>query len=204
MSVVQLQQNGSGCKKREGAALGPLWPGRVPGWVPRLHTPVFPQRSVGRRLYDENEDLSDVEEIVSVRGFSLEEKLRSKMYRGDFVRPMEGKGEAPGRVVRLLAACLAFPPANCRVEFVFPASVPGDLVTTSQRGGQGGGRGGSNNDWVMHVGGEPCGRVGLPRLHCAPLARTGGCIFQRLEEQILKSDFNGVPSKSKQNEALIL
>ncbi|KAJ6656616.1 hypothetical protein lerEdw1_003503 [Lerista edwardsae] len=48
-------------------------------------------RSVGRRLYDENEDLSDVEEIVSVRGFNLEEKLRSKMYRGDFVRPMEGK-----------------------------------------------------------------------------------------------------------------
>ncbi|KAL8180125.1 UNVERIFIED_CONTAM: Lysine-specific demethylase 2B [Gekko kuhli] len=48
-------------------------------------------RSIGRRLYDENEDLSDVEEIVSIRGFNLEEKLRSKMYRGDFVRPMEGK-----------------------------------------------------------------------------------------------------------------
>uniref|UniRef100_A0A8D2LKL7 Uncharacterized protein n=1 Tax=Varanus komodoensis TaxID=61221 RepID=A0A8D2LKL7_VARKO len=49
-------------------------------------------RSIGRRLYDENEDLSDVEEIVSIRGFNLEEKLRSKMYRGDFVRPMDGKG----------------------------------------------------------------------------------------------------------------
>ncbi|XP_054853019.1 lysine-specific demethylase 2B isoform X2 [Eublepharis macularius] len=48
-------------------------------------------RSIGRRLYDENEDLSDVEEIVSIRSFNLEEKLRSKMYRGDFVRPMEGK-----------------------------------------------------------------------------------------------------------------
>ncbi|KAF7240760.1 Lysine-specific demethylase 2B [Varanus komodoensis] len=48
-------------------------------------------RSIGRRLYDENEDLSDVEEIVSIRGFNLEEKLRSKMYRGDFVRPMDGK-----------------------------------------------------------------------------------------------------------------
>ncbi|XP_053226178.1 lysine-specific demethylase 2B isoform X1 [Podarcis raffonei] len=48
-------------------------------------------RSIGRRLYDEDDDLSDVEEIVSIRGFNLEEKLRSKMYRGDFVRPMEGK-----------------------------------------------------------------------------------------------------------------
>ncbi|XP_063171672.1 lysine-specific demethylase 2B isoform X4 [Candoia aspera] len=48
-------------------------------------------RSIGRRLYDENEDLSDVEEIVGVRGFNLEEKLKSKMYRGDFVRPMDGQ-----------------------------------------------------------------------------------------------------------------
>uniref|UniRef100_A0A803THR0 Lysine-specific demethylase 2B n=1 Tax=Anolis carolinensis TaxID=28377 RepID=A0A803THR0_ANOCA len=49
------------------------------------------QRSISRRLYDENEDLSDVEEIVSVRGFSLEEKLRSPGFRGQFVRAMEGK-----------------------------------------------------------------------------------------------------------------
>ncbi|KAJ7309783.1 hypothetical protein JRQ81_007850 [Phrynocephalus forsythii] len=48
-------------------------------------------RSIGRRLYDENEDLSDVEEIVSVRGFSLEEKLKSPAFGADFVRPMEGK-----------------------------------------------------------------------------------------------------------------
>nr|XP_060641943.1 lysine-specific demethylase 2B isoform X3 [Anolis sagrei ordinatus] len=48
-------------------------------------------RSISRRLYDENEDLSDVEEIVSVRGFSLEEKLRSSSFRGQFVRAMEGK-----------------------------------------------------------------------------------------------------------------
>ncbi|XP_062814812.1 lysine-specific demethylase 2B isoform X2 [Anolis carolinensis] len=48
-------------------------------------------RSISRRLYDENEDLSDVEEIVSVRGFSLEEKLRSPGFRGQFVRAMEGK-----------------------------------------------------------------------------------------------------------------
>uniref|UniRef100_A0A2K6ETD9 [histone H3]-dimethyl-L-lysine(36) demethylase n=1 Tax=Propithecus coquereli TaxID=379532 RepID=A0A2K6ETD9_PROCO len=50
-----------------------------------------PQRPIDRQGYDENEDLSDVEEIVSVRGFSLEEKLRSQLYQGDFVHAMEGK-----------------------------------------------------------------------------------------------------------------
>ncbi|XP_042684754.1 lysine-specific demethylase 2B isoform X8 [Centrocercus urophasianus] len=49
------------------------------------------QRPIGRRRYDEHEDLSDVEEIVSVRSFSLEEKLKSKTYRGDFVHSMDGK-----------------------------------------------------------------------------------------------------------------
>ncbi|XP_063641195.1 lysine-specific demethylase 2B isoform X7 [Pan troglodytes] len=48
-------------------------------------------RPIDRQRYDENEDLSDVEEIVSVRGFSLEEKLRSQLYQGDFVHAMEGK-----------------------------------------------------------------------------------------------------------------
>ncbi|XP_010216979.1 PREDICTED: lysine-specific demethylase 2B-like, partial [Tinamus guttatus] len=48
-------------------------------------------RAIGRRRYDENEDLSDVEEIVSIRSFNLEEKLKSKTYRGDFVRAMDGK-----------------------------------------------------------------------------------------------------------------
>ncbi|KAG8514964.1 Lysine-specific demethylase 2B, partial [Galemys pyrenaicus] len=63
-----------------------LGPSNVPGslvWVP--------QRPIDRQRYDENEDLSDVEEIVSVRGFSLEEKLRSQLYQGDFVLAMEGK-----------------------------------------------------------------------------------------------------------------
>ncbi|XP_021268962.1 lysine-specific demethylase 2B isoform X10 [Numida meleagris] len=49
-------------------------------------------RPIGRRRYDEHEDLSDVEEIVSVRSFNLEDKLKSKTYRGDFVRSMDGKG----------------------------------------------------------------------------------------------------------------
>ncbi|KAJ7419343.1 hypothetical protein WISP_54594 [Willisornis vidua] len=48
-------------------------------------------RCIGRRRYDENEDLSDVEEIVSIRSFNLEEKLKSKMYHGDFVHAMDGK-----------------------------------------------------------------------------------------------------------------
>ncbi|XP_038618585.1 lysine-specific demethylase 2B isoform X3 [Tachyglossus aculeatus] len=48
-------------------------------------------RCIGRQRYDENEDLSDVEEIVSVRGFSLEDKLRNPRYQGDFVHSMEGK-----------------------------------------------------------------------------------------------------------------
>ncbi|KAB0355854.1 hypothetical protein FD754_000010 [Muntiacus muntjak] len=48
-------------------------------------------RPIDRQRYDENEDLSDVEEIVSARGFSLEEKLRSQLYQGDFVHAMEGK-----------------------------------------------------------------------------------------------------------------
>ncbi|XP_013859222.1 lysine (K)-specific demethylase 2Bb isoform X2 [Austrofundulus limnaeus] len=48
-------------------------------------------RSICRRMYDENEDLSDVEEIVNIRGFSVEEKLVSDSYSADFVHIMEGK-----------------------------------------------------------------------------------------------------------------
>ncbi|KAI1882393.1 hypothetical protein AGOR_G00250230 [Albula goreensis] len=48
-------------------------------------------RSVGRRMYDENEDLSDVEEIANVRGFNLEEKLVSESYNNNLVKHMEGK-----------------------------------------------------------------------------------------------------------------
>uniref|UniRef100_I3K8J9 Lysine-specific demethylase 2B n=1 Tax=Oreochromis niloticus TaxID=8128 RepID=I3K8J9_ORENI len=48
-------------------------------------------RSISRTMYDENEDLSDVEEIVNIRGFSVEEKVLSDSYSADFVRVMEGK-----------------------------------------------------------------------------------------------------------------
>uniref|UniRef100_A0A8C7Y1J7 Lysine-specific demethylase 2B n=1 Tax=Oryzias sinensis TaxID=183150 RepID=A0A8C7Y1J7_9TELE len=48
-------------------------------------------RSICRRMYDENEDFSDVEEIENVRGFSVEEKLASDRYSADFVHLMEGK-----------------------------------------------------------------------------------------------------------------
>uniref|UniRef100_A0A6I8Q8K1 [histone H3]-dimethyl-L-lysine(36) demethylase n=1 Tax=Xenopus tropicalis TaxID=8364 RepID=A0A6I8Q8K1_XENTR len=48
-------------------------------------------RSIDRTRYAEHEDLSDVEDMVSIRGFSLEQKISSNSYRGDFVRYMEGK-----------------------------------------------------------------------------------------------------------------
>uniref|UniRef100_A0A8D0D1E4 Lysine-specific demethylase 2B n=1 Tax=Sander lucioperca TaxID=283035 RepID=A0A8D0D1E4_SANLU len=48
-------------------------------------------RSICRRMYDENEDLSDVEEIANIRGFSVEEKLASDSYSSTFVHCMEGK-----------------------------------------------------------------------------------------------------------------
>ncbi|KAM4053557.1 lysine-specific demethylase 2B isoform 1-T1 [Anomaloglossus baeobatrachus] len=47
-------------------------------------------RTISRTQYAEN-DQSDVEDMVSIRGFSLEQKLRSNNYRGDFVRHMDGK-----------------------------------------------------------------------------------------------------------------
>ncbi|XP_029921815.1 lysine (K)-specific demethylase 2Bb isoform X2 [Myripristis murdjan] len=48
-------------------------------------------RSICRRMYDENEDLSDVEEITNIRGFNLEEKLASDNYNANFVHMMDGK-----------------------------------------------------------------------------------------------------------------
>uniref|UniRef100_A0A8D3CWC1 Lysine-specific demethylase 2B n=1 Tax=Scophthalmus maximus TaxID=52904 RepID=A0A8D3CWC1_SCOMX len=53
-----------------------------------------PLTSAGRErrwMYDENEDLSDVEEIANIRGFSVEEKLASDSYNANFVHSMEGK-----------------------------------------------------------------------------------------------------------------
>lgn len=44
-------------------------------------------------MYDENEDLSDVEEIANIRSFNLEEKLRSESYNANYVMSMEGKGK---------------------------------------------------------------------------------------------------------------
>lgn len=51
------------------------------------------QRSICRRMYDENEDLSDVEEIVNIRGFSVEEKLASDGYGAKYVQFLEGRGK---------------------------------------------------------------------------------------------------------------
>ncbi|XP_066545217.1 lysine (K)-specific demethylase 2Bb isoform X2 [Amia ocellicauda] len=48
-------------------------------------------RRITRRMYDENEDLSDVEEITNIRSFNLEEKLKSASYNTNFVVMMDGK-----------------------------------------------------------------------------------------------------------------
>lgn len=112
-----------------------------------------PQRPIDRQRYDENEDLSDVEEIVSVRGFSLEEKLRSQLYQGDFVHAMEGKGEAPPPRAALRSAGRAHVGRELPVAgFVFRARVPhsrgsGDETRPSTGGvgwgGEGGGQAGT-------------------------------------------------------------
>lgn len=64
------------------------------------------QRNICRRMYDEDEDLSDVEEIVNIRGFSVEEKLVSATYNDNFVQLMDGKGKKtqPGCILLLCTA----------------------------------------------------------------------------------------------------
>lgn len=44
-------------------------------------------------MYDENDDSSDVEEIVNIRGFSVEEKLEGDGYGAKYVQFLEGRGE---------------------------------------------------------------------------------------------------------------
>ncbi|KAG8597697.1 hypothetical protein GDO81_002364 [Engystomops pustulosus] len=74
-------------------------------------------RTIDRTQYAESEDLSDVDDMVSVRGFSLEQKLSSNNYRGDYVQSMDGKGSdcCPGTGHRRLHVCCSgdasnFPP----------------------------------------------------------------------------------------------
>lgn len=64
------------------------------------------QRSICRRMYDENEDLSDVEEIANIRGFSVEEKLASDSYSATFVHLLEGKGKVTHSTFSLLTGVL--------------------------------------------------------------------------------------------------
>lgn len=68
------------------------------------------QRSICRRMYDENEDLSDVEEIANIRGFSVEEKLASDNYSADFVHLMEGKGKVTSTIT---VVCMSIPQLIC-------------------------------------------------------------------------------------------
>lgn len=75
------------------------------------------QRSICRRLYDENEDLSDVEEITNIRGFSVEEKLVSDSYSATFVHFMEGKGKITNRTLGFIL------PDACTVNIGFSTHV---------------------------------------------------------------------------------
>ncbi|XP_040433341.1 lysine-specific demethylase 2B isoform X12 [Cygnus olor] len=77
-SLTHVRHNNTGTASSSAPA--PPQPAPVPG---------MEKRALGRRRYDE--DLSDVEEIVSARSFDLEEKLRSRAYGGDFVRAMDGR-----------------------------------------------------------------------------------------------------------------
>lgn len=117
-----------------------------------------------------------MEEIVSIRSFNLEEKLKSKMYHGDFVHAMDGKGNGPGAVgvgvrrvggVRLPLSAAGASTCSSAPRFVFRARVPlpGDPVTTP--GPSGGGGGGHTHTGTTHT------RL----LHRGPAARTaaGGC-----------------------------
>lgn len=101
-----------------------------------------------------------MEEIVSVRGFSLEEKLRSQLYQGDFVHAMEGKGESPPPRATLHSTGRAHVGRELPVAgFVFRARVPhsrgsGDETKPSTGGGLGGWvgwrgrRAGGNRGWA--------------------------------------------------------
>ena len=123
------------------------WRQPVPPIMSRALRFGSPQRPIDRQRYDENEDLSDVEEIVSARGFSLEEKLRSQLYQGDFVHAMEGKGEAPPPRAVLRGEARAHVGRELLVAgFVFRARVPhsrgsGDETRPSTGGGGVGWRG---------------------------------------------------------------
>lgn len=66
-------------------------------------------------MYDENDDLSDVEEIVNIRGFSVEEKLVSDSYGAKYVQFLEGRGKRKKKEASFTAGA---PPENamfCRL-----------------------------------------------------------------------------------------
>lgn len=83
-----------------------------------------------------------MEEIVSIRSFNLEEKLKSKMYHGDFVHAMDGKGNTAGPgAVRPRCRRLH---VRLRSGFGFGArALSGDPVTPAARGEPGAAAGGA-------------------------------------------------------------
>ncbi len=92
---------------------------------------VFVQRSICRRMYDENEDLSDVEEITNIRGFSVEDKLASNSYNSEFVQYMEGKGTFCVCVYCLLVQLIFITLLNIGVFVLLLAPAPANISCTS-------------------------------------------------------------------------
>lgn len=76
-------------------------------------------------MYDENEDLSDVEEITNIRGFSVEDKLESNSYNSEFVQHMEGKGTCFSTFLSMLLQIIFITILNIGVWILLWAPVPG-------------------------------------------------------------------------------
>lgn len=71
-------------------------------------------------MYDENEDLSDVEEIVNIRGFSVEEKLVSDAYGAKYVQFLDGRGEKKKKRRHVVHGFYSRgPPQNASVRYFF-------------------------------------------------------------------------------------
>lgn len=77
-----------------------------------------------------------MEEIVSIRSFNLEEKLKSKMYHGDFVHAMDGKGNPAGPGAgRPRSPPPRAAPLRLRISRPLPCPGSGDAAGPGEPGG---------------------------------------------------------------------
>lgn len=70
-------------------------------------------------MYDENDDSSDVEEIVNIRGFSVEEKLVGDGYGAKYVQFLEGRGEKPSQRAGVSGNMMKYPKVQCLADFSY-------------------------------------------------------------------------------------